>query len=590
MLFAMLPRLLRLALLCAPLLALRLSVGSVASAAPPIVVDTLPASLAGTWQIAFGDPPGGVASLAGLAFRDVAVPGLWQQQGLSEEHGTVWYRVELELTTAARRSPLAFTCARIRDVDEVYLDGVPVGKTGRFPPRYDKGTLVPRLYEIPVDLTRDPGRHVLVIRVHNAGPRPGGLESVPRLEALVPALRRESAAELRTAILAAVLASLGFFALLLFARNRGSDELLWFSLFAFGTAVFQTIWLPSVTHSGLPLTLLFRFSIAGAFFLPGLFAIFMLRFFDRELTRGHLALFATLGLFSLACFVWPVPDALYRLLPVAYVFVTAIVAVTFQILIRDARRGLPYARVLLPVLALLALAVFHDIADDLGLFGAHSLDARLYGPALLVFLSVVMLLMAERFARLRLAASTDPLTSLANRGALFDRTNLEIARAKRRLHHVALAILDVDHFKRWNDRFGHVAGDRLLVAVAKALRESVRDTDLAARFGGEEFVVLLPETDEAQAMVVLERIRQAVAAIRLPGIAEGVTISSGLSVLEPSITTSVAPSSWLRRADGALYKAKAGGRNRIVVATRAPGGSSASGSGIRPLSGTSRGA
>ncbi|MBL8114837.1 MAG: diguanylate cyclase, partial [Acidobacteria bacterium] len=464
-------------------------------------------------------------------------------------------------------------------------------KTGRFPPRYDKGTLVPRLYEIPVDHTRDPGRHVLAIRVHNPGPRPGGLEMAPRLEALVPALRRESSAELRTAILASVLASLGFFALLLFARNRGSDELLWFSLFAFGTALFQTIWLPSVTHSGIPLTLLFRFSIAGAFFLPGLFAIFMLRFFDRELTRFHLALFATLGLFSLVCFVWPAPDALYRLLPVAYVFVTAIVAVTFQILVGDARRGLPYARVLLPVLALLALAVFHDIGDDLGLFGAYSLDARLYGSALLVFLSVVMLLMAERFARLRLAASTDPLTSLANRGALFDRTTLEIARAKRRLHHVALAILDVDHFKRWNDRFGHVAGDRLLVAVARALRESVRDTDLAARFGGEEFVVLLPETDEAQAMVVLERIRQAVSAIRLPGIAEGVTISSGLSVLEPSVTTSVAPSSWLRRADGALYQAKAGGRNRIVVATRAPGGSSAgSGSGIRPLSGTSRGA
>jgi len=178
--------------------------------------------------------------------------------------------------------------------------------------------------------------------------------------------------------------------------------------------------------------------------------------------------------------------------------------------------------------------------------------------------------MGDRLARLRLAASTDPLTGLAHRAVLFDRLTLEIARARRHSHPVALAMLDLDAFKPFNDRFGHVAGDRLLVAAAEAVTDSIRDTDLAARFGGDEFVVLLPEADAAQALRCLERIRAAIGRARIAAAEDGVTVSAGLAVFDPTARATVSVSAWLRQADAALYAAKAAGRDRVLVAHGAP--------------------
>ncbi len=111
-------------------------------------VERLPASLAGTWEFALGDPPGGVAELDGLPFRPVPVPGSWQAAGIPG-YGTGWYRVTFDLDPSLAIVPLAFACPQIRDVDEVFLDGQPVGRTGEFPPDYDKGTIVERIYDLP---------------------------------------------------------------------------------------------------------------------------------------------------------------------------------------------------------------------------------------------------------------------------------------------------------------------------------------------------------------------------------------------------------------------------------------------------------
>ena len=123
-----------------------------------------------------------------------------------------------------------------------------------------------------------------------------------------------------------------------------------------------------------------------------------------------------------------------------------------------------------------AAATF-DGAGVLGLGFGSSVEFALSGPAYFVLMSGFLAAMADRLARLRLAASTDPLTGLANRAVLFDRLSLEIARARRHAHPVALGILDLDGFKEFNDRHGHVAGDRLLVAAGRAL------TDVDPRHG-----------------------------------------------------------------------------------------------------------
>ena len=482
-------------------------------------VERLPASLAGTWEFALGDPPGGVSELDGLPFRPVPVPGTWQNGGIPG-HGTGWYRVTFDLDPSLAIVPLAFACSQIRDADEVFLDGQPIGRTGEFPPDYDKGTVVERIYELPPSRTAIPGRHSLAVRVYNAGPRGGGLTGVPCIESVSTAFHARAFREAPRAFLAAAFAALGLFSLFFFLRDRGQIDFLYFFLTTSGTAVFILSWLSFWAVSGLPLTFLFRVGHAGIFAAPAMPLLLFLKFFERPLARGHVALLAAQGAGTVACLLWPRADDLYYLLPVA-VALGAIAAVDVVFHLAVAARGrAPHARLVLAATLLATLAAAFDGASILGLKIGSFVDFTFSGPAFFVLMSCFLASMADRLARLRLAASTDPLTGLANRAVLFDRLSLEIARARRHGHPVALGIVDLDSFKPFNDRYGHVAGDRLLVAVGRALLDSIRDTDLAARFGGDEFVVLLPEADATQAVACLERIRLRIARARVAGAEE----------------------------------------------------------------------
>jgi len=164
----------------------------------------------------------------------------------------------------------------------------------------------------------------------------------------------------------------------------------------------------------------------------------------------------------------------------------------------------------------------------------------------------------RREAELQTVALTDPLTSLANRRA-FD---LFMASAKPDDGESYIALFDLDHFKRVNDTHGHAAGDAVIKAFARAARGAVRDTDLVARIGGEEFAIHLQDATLAQARVVCERIRAALvdqARMAAPQV-EGVSASVGISRFDGPLADV------LRRADIALYEAKAQGRDRLAIA------------------------
>ncbi len=163
--------------------------------------------------------------------------------------------------------------------------------------------------------------------------------------------------------------------------------------------------------------------------------------------------------------------------------------------------------------------------------------------------------------RLETLAHTDALTGLLNRRAADERLHAEWRRIQRTGAGGTLAMLDIDHFKRINDRHGHLAGDAVIRALAQAIREEVRDMDIASRYGGEEFMVLLPQTTLAGARGFAERLRQRVEA--RPAEHEGVRIPFTISLgLSPLTAQDPAYLSALDRADQALYRAKEGGRNR----------------------------
>jgi len=163
---------------------------------------------------------------------------------------------------------------------------------------------------------------------------------------------------------------------------------------------------------------------------------------------------------------------------------------------------------------------------------------------------------------LRDESRTDSLTGMANRRYFLDQAHRELARASRYRLPVSCLMLDLDRFKRVNDRFGHAAGDQVLIAVASRLTGLLRQQDFIARLGGEEFAMLLPHTDAEQAAVVAERCRQVVAGIDFifNGVPHPVTTSVGVaSLVGEELTTS----ELLKRADEALYQAKADGRNCV---------------------------
>lgn len=169
---------------------------------------------------------------------------------------------------------------------------------------------------------------------------------------------------------------------------------------------------------------------------------------------------------------------------------------------------------------------------------------------------------------LRRLAMTDSLTGLFNRRHWLKRAEKEFERTRRYERALSIIICDVDHFKHVNDTFGHMVGDDVLIRVADIIEENVRSVDVVARFGGEEFVVLMPETRLEYAYEVAERLRRTVAAFRLEtGDATiRVTLSVGVAQFDERHDTSL--STLIERADDALYAAKQAGRNRVERSTR----------------------
>lgn len=201
--------------------------------------------------------------------------------------------------------------------------------------------------------------------------------------------------------------------------------------------------------------------------------------------------------------------------------------------------------------------------------------ARYYGPInwpaqaarLILMLAATALAsgVVLRVRRLIHISGSDRLTGLANRAYFDERLAAEVARARRTGQPLSLAFLDLDRFKLLNDRLGHAAGDAALQRAARVLKEACRAEDVVARWGGEEFVLLLPDTDLAGAHAQAERVRKGLAATPLltPSGPTSLTLSAGCAVF-PAEATDAA--SLISRADGRLLAAKRGGRNCVVSA------------------------
>lgn len=168
----------------------------------------------------------------------------------------------------------------------------------------------------------------------------------------------------------------------------------------------------------------------------------------------------------------------------------------------------------------------------------------------------------QREAQITAISLTDPLTGVGNRRRLEESLAREISRVQRTGGKLCAVMADLDHFKRVNDVHGHEGGDKVLVGFGELLRRQTRPTDITIRFGGEEFIVLMPHTDLQHALTVAERIRRAFADTLIEPLPAPITASFGVAEIKEGETGA----ELLQRADQALYAAKQSGRNRVVAA------------------------
>lgn len=220
------------------------------------------------------------------------------------------------------------------------------------------------------------------------------------------------------------------------------------------------------------------------------------------------------------------------------------------------------------------LLAARTVASDRAEFAARAADLGIAALALIFLLIVGWAGLTASRARtrtlemeekLRRAATTDFLTGLLNRRAFMAALDTEIGRSKRSGQPLALALIDLDNFKKVNDRFGHQGGDDVLRKFAEVVRHHMRDSDIVGRIGGEEFGVLMPDTDQIQSGIAADRLRDAVARrhfVTGSGALVPMTISVGVAHLRAD----EGRDNWMGRADEALYDAKDAGRNRTRTA------------------------
>jgi diguanylate cyclase (GGDEF)-like protein len=211
-------------------------------------------------------------------------------------------------------------------------------------------------------------------------------------------------------------------------------------------------------------------------------------------------------------------------------------------------------------IALIVLGYSLDPEDDFW----DGLSNRTFSVVMVVLTAVSLHRLATSERQLMLRALTDPLTGVFNRRTFLEMSGKEELRARRRGSPTSVLMMDIDHFKRVNDTYGHPVGDLVIKTLAETATKVLRPTDILARYGGEEFVVTLPETETAAAKLVAERLRVALEKMVVP--ADGREVRFTISVGVATFMKGVALATAMEHADQALYRAKQNGRNRVEVA------------------------
>lgn len=539
------------------------------------------------WKFQQGDDLGWASpTFDDSPWRTKALPQLWEDPGYPASNQIAWYRLSIDASELAHLSAPAIRVGFVRNAYEIYVNGERLGGVGRLPPDPVVTFDHERVYLLDRFITSDDtlvialrvwGGSDLAVEKAGGGPYAGRflLGDYPELLAK---LQREDIPVLTSS---ALFLLLGVYFLYLFHRTREIKSFLWFGLTALILSLYlmtQSQWKHSLDLSFVTLE---KIESCTYFMTLVLTTELVFSILDRPanwLLRCYQGYFILLTLLLLLVpglaihyHIRPLWQfgSLVAIVPVFYALFTAIAA------------GNKDARTLLYGIAALVAFSFHDLMVLLQIIeGSFLISLGFIGLAVSMavilankFSTLVLQLESEvdqRTADLEAANSRlnemsriDPLTALLNRRGFEAEAELEIQRFARQKSPLGLVITDIDFFKRFNDEYGHDCGDLVLKEVADLMKGQTRDIDRVARWGGEEFVLLLPDTGPAGVENIAEKIRFCVEQhrVRFNGELLAVTMTFGGAVFRKGETFAEC----LKRADEMLYKGKSEGRNRVVV-------------------------
>lgn len=551
-------------------------------------------SLSGTWRFKAGDD----AAWAAPGFDDSLwdskpIPGRWPSGGYPESGQIGWYRLTVKLLSDGGFGPLddshlAMLAGKITSAFEVYAGGHLLGGAGKLPPfavsDYDRM----QVFQIPESAIMPDGRLVLALRVWGgdstlvkswgAGPYQssfvlGGHEDL-MFSGLV-------LTQLPALLIGVLFLGFGIYHLYLYRRNPQLSTCLWFGIMAINVAVYGfmlTQWKYGFDFSFITFK---KIEFGSLYVFPAVVIQALWGLLDAKIERwlkGYQVIFLLLAALVVSI---PGMDIHVATLGIFQLLTLPLMALMAVLAFRKLRDGNKEARTVFFGLLIFAATCINDLLIDLA-----QVDTRRLMPfgffAILISMGVSL---ANKFTaslsqlerevaertfelsaaneRLEKVARMDPLTNILNRRGFADQAQGEIRRVFRGGKPFSLVLMDIDHFKQFNDTYGHGCGDHILMRVTAMLRERIRDVDRVARWGGEEFILLLPETDEAAAGVLAEKLRVAVSEnyFEYEDKRLAIALTFGVSVYRKGDSFDAC----VVRADAAMYHGKETGRNKVVL-------------------------
>jgi diguanylate cyclase (GGDEF)-like protein len=549
-------------------------------------------SLAGEWRFQPGDDLAWAApELDDTRWGNLKVPGRWPRGGYPELGNIAWYRLSLQLDPAilstGQKDVLAVALGHVLSAYELYAGGELVGAVGKFPPlseiQYDRE----RVFSIPSSAVDEQGRLVLALRVWggsdlsvqawSAGPSSGDY----RLGEYRSLLLGGIVGELPGLMLVVLIFVFGLYHLYLYARNRSLETYLWFGLTAINIAVYGLMLTQWKYMTDLSFLTLKKIEFGSIYLFPAVAIQMLWSLLNVPINRMLRAYQVSFGVFAILVVAIPGHDVHFKTLHWEQVWLLPLMIYTPWLMFREARGGNREARTVAAGTFIFLATCINDMLIDL----AHFETVRLAPLGFVAILVSMAVSLANRFTtmfgtletevaqrtaelsdaneQLAEAARVDHLTGLLNRRGFAEEVEAERQRASRKGTGFAVVLADVDHFKNFNDRHGHACGDHVLKRVSAILQERIRDVDRIARWGGEEFILLLPETDVEGAATLAEKLREAVAdnVFEFGDERLGLTMTFGIA----SHRKGERLEACVARADTALYHGKERGRNKVMI-------------------------